>query len=101
MRPRARLVYGVRVPVVLITLAFLFGVVRLEEKPAPVLVRSVECDACTKAGAYQPCSLAGCLRCDEACCRQGADKCCCLHSGECEREPAPTPPDDPTTPEAP
>lgn len=68
-------------------------------KPAPVIVKGVVCPDCTKAGAYQPCSLKPCLRCDETCCKQSADRCCCLHVDECACEPAPPPPEDPTVAE--
>ena len=41
------------------------------------------CAKCAEAGGHQPCWLGTCDKCTTDCCKDGQDRCCCLHTDAC------------------
>ena len=66
-------------------------VVAVLVRSAPGIADAAGCIDCAKDG-YQPCSAApkSCPLCSASCCRDGDDKCCCIHVDRCTCVPPPT-----------
>ena len=73
-------------------LAASFVVAQIIRAAPPELVAdAAACLECATTG-YVPCSAApkNCPLCSASCCRDGDDKCCCIHIDRCTCVPPPT-----------